>query len=33
MTVLMKHGEMKHSTISYVKWYRIKICVKAITLS
>ena len=33
MTVLMKHGEMTHSTISYVKWYPIKICVKAKTLS
>jgi deoxycytidylate deaminase len=33
MTVLMKHGEMIHSTISYVKWYPIKMCVKAITLT
>ena len=28
----MKHGEI-HFTISYVKWYPIKICVKAITLT
>jgi len=24
---------MKHSTLTYVKWYPIKICVKAITLT
>ena len=29
MTVLMKHGEMIHSAISYVKWYPIKMCFKA----
>jgi hypothetical protein len=33
MTVLMKHGELIHSTITYVKWYPIKMCVKAITLT
>ena len=33
MTILMKHGEMKHSTISNVEWYPIKMCVKAISLT
>ena len=32
ITVIVKHSEI-HSTISYVKWYPIKICVKAITLT